>query len=470
MASLFRNSVIRDGKRIIYPTWYGSFRNEHGRWEKVQLFTDKTASGRRLNEIQRDADLRRAGVLTPMMDHAAKSIDTHRDDYLADLRGQNVSAQHLKNVETRINEIITLGGWKRLSDITADGMRGVLNAVGKRQASGTKIKQGLTLSTVNSFLKMARAFVHWLVQRGRLNGDPLAVLKKADESRAEKRRARRSLSGDEIIRLLEAAPPDRSFVYKFIILSGLRRGEARQLRVGDLHLAATLPFIQLRTEQTKNGKADQIPVHPELLAELIERTSKKLPAANLFHAIPEVRTLMKDLAKAKIEFVNDTNQRVDLHAQRHTFCTLIARSGASMKTAQTLMRHGDPKLTMNVYSHVGIFDTASALASVTLPTAVPVANVKTGTADVPVEPADASTEDSRWKIVRKTPVAKGHNMSPHVTSASERPGSLLSDAPTFAPLETSGSVANSHGMSPHGLNLFPPADMLESIGPRSSVG
>ena len=470
MASLFRNSVVRKGKRIVYPTWYGSFRNEHGKWEKVQLFTDKTASGRRLNEIQRDADLRRAGVLTPMMDHAAKSIDAHRDDYLADLRGQNVSAQHLKNVETRINEIISLGEWKRLSDITADSMRGVLNLVGKRQAGGTKKKQGLTLSTVNSFLKMARAFVHWLVQRGRLNGDPLAVLKKADESKAEKRRARRALSGDEIIRLLEAAPPDRSFVYKFIILSGLRRGEARQLRVGDLHLAATLPFIQLRTEQTKNGKADQIPVHPELLAELIERTAKKLPAANVFPSIPEIRTLMKDLRNAKVDFLNDTNQRVDLHAQRHTFCTLIAKSGASMKTGQTLMRHGDPRLTMNVYSHVGIFDTADALASVKLPTAPPAANVKTGTADVPTEPTNVQADDGRWKIVGKTSVVKGHNMALHVTNANESLESTPGDSSTSKHAENSGFVANSHSMAQHGLNLFPPADMVESIGPRSSVG
>ena len=470
MASLFRNSVNRNGRRIVYPTWYGSFRNEHGKWEKVQLFTDKTASGRRLNEIQRDADLRRAGVLTPMMDHAAKSVDTHRDDYIADLRGQNVSAQHLKNVESRIKEILKLGEWKRLTDITADSMRGVLNAVGKRQAGGTKKKQGLALSTVNSFLKVSRAFVHWLVQRGRLNADPLAVLKKADESKAEKRRARRALSGEEIIRLLSASPPDRSFVYKFIILSGLRRGEARQLRVADLHLAATLPFIQLRTEQTKNGKADQIPVHPELLAELKERTAKKLPAAKVFPSIPEIRTLMKDLRNARVDFLNDTNQRVDLHAQRHTYCTLVAKSGASMKTAQTLMRHGDPRLTMNVYSHVGIFDTASALASVKLPTAPPAANVKTGTVDVPTEAVNALATESRWKIVGKTSVAKGHNMALHDTTGLEPLERVSSDSPTCGPLETSGFDADSHNMAQHGLNVIPTADMVENFRPRSSVG
>ncbi len=470
MASLFRNSVKRNGKRVVYPTWYGRFRDEDGRWRKVPLFTDKTASFRRLNEIQRDADLRRAGVLTPMMDHAGKSIEGHRDDYVADLRGQNVSAQHLKNVESRLEEIIALGEWKRLSDITADSMRGVLNLVGKRQMGGTKEKKPIAVSTLNSFLKMARAFVHWLVLRGRLSSDPLAILKKADESKAEKRRARRALSGDEIIRLLDAAPADRSFAYKFFILSGLRRGEAKQLRVGDLHLAATLPFIQLRTEQTKNGKADTIPVHPELLEGLRERTATKLPAAKVFASIPAMRTLMNDLLAAKVPFVNDTNQRVDLHAQRHTYCTLIAKSGISMKTAQTLMRHGDPRLTMNVYSHVGIFDTASALASVKLPEATKEKNVKTGTADIPTQPVDGVAKDARWTNVGQKPVAKGHGMSQPVTVS---PKSIFGDAdssPTAGPLENSDFVANSHSMSPTVLNIFPATDNVGNPGTRSSGG
>ena len=41
----------------------------------------------------------------------------------------------------------------------------------------------------------------------------------------------------------------------------------------------------------------------------------------------------------------------DLHANRHTFITNLARAGVSPKTAQTLARHSDIRLTMNVYTH-----------------------------------------------------------------------------------------------------------------------
>ncbi len=41
------------------------------------------------------------------------------------------------------------------------------------------------------------------------------------------------------------------------------------------------------------------------------------------------------------------------HGLRHTYCSLLIESGANVKEAQTLLRHMDPKITMNVYSHVG---------------------------------------------------------------------------------------------------------------------
>jgi len=39
------------------------------------------------------------------------------------------------------------------------------------------------------------------------------------------------------------------------------------------------------------------------------------------------------------------------HSLRHTYCTLIVGTGANMIEAQRLMRHSDPRLTANIYSH-----------------------------------------------------------------------------------------------------------------------
>ena len=52
---------------------------------------------------------------------------------------------------------------------------------------------------------------------------------------------------------------------------------------------------------------------------------------------------------------------VDFHALRTTYITLVVKSGASVKEAQELARHSDPKLTMNVYTKLGVHDLAGAL-------------------------------------------------------------------------------------------------------------
>ncbi len=41
---------------------------------------------------------------------------------------------------------------------------------------------------------------------------------------------------------------------------------------------------------------------------------------------------------------------VDFHALRATYITMLVKGGATVKQAQDLARHSDPKLTMNVYT------------------------------------------------------------------------------------------------------------------------
>lgn len=76
--------------------------------------------------------------------------------------------------------------------------------------------------------------------------------------------------------------------------------------------------------------------------------------------------------------VVDTGGRVvDFHALRATYITLLVRGGASVRVAQELARHSDPKLTMNIYTKLGIHDLTGALSS--LP-ATNSADVSTGAA------------------------------------------------------------------------------------------
>ena len=54
----------------------------------------------------------------------------------------------------------------------------------------------------------------------------------------------------------------------------------------------------------------------------------------------------------------------DFHANRHTFISNLGKAGVSPKVAQTLARHSDINLTMNVYTHVTPQDQREASAKV----------------------------------------------------------------------------------------------------------
>jgi integrase len=41
-----------------------------------------------------------------------------------------------------------------------------------------------------------------------------------------------------------------------------------------------------------------------------------------------------------------------LHAFRHTHTSLLLQSGATPKVTQEQLRHGDPRVTLGIYSHV----------------------------------------------------------------------------------------------------------------------
>jgi hypothetical protein len=53
----------------------------------------------------------------------------------------------------------------------------------------------------------------------------------------------------------------------------------------------------------------------------------------------------------------------DFHTTRHGFITSLERAGITPKMAQTLARHSDVRLTLGVYTHVGLQDRTATIGS-----------------------------------------------------------------------------------------------------------
>ena len=64
-----------------------------------------------------------------------------------------------------------------------------------------------------------------------------------------------------------------------------------------------------------------------------------------------------------LEHEDDNNRFADFHSNRHTFITNLERAGVSLRTAQTLARHSDIRLTMGIYTHIELDDQAAAIGA-----------------------------------------------------------------------------------------------------------
>src|SRR5262249_27115448 len=73
------------------------------------------------------------------------------------------------------------------------------------------------------------------------------------------------------------------------------------------------------------------------------------------------RMLRVDLKAAGITYRDASGLVLEFHSLGHTLITNLAGSNAPVKVVQELARHSDPQLTMNLYSHLTVFDTALTL-------------------------------------------------------------------------------------------------------------
>ncbi len=383
MAKLFK----RNGS----DQWCGKVRIAPGKWRTLYLFTDKQASLAELYRRQKDADQRRAGLLTTVTDAAAKPLAEHLADFLADCQRQGYAAKHLYMLRTGFDRLTGLTGWKSLSDLNADVMRKAL----KRLADS-----GTGPATCNKYLIRAKSFCIWLVRHERLPTNPLASVAKARENPTR----RQALSDQQVVTLLATAPEPGRSVYHMALLTGLRRGELRELRWGDLHLNAIRPFIQLQSQHTKNRKADVLPLHADLVT-MFNAAMPGHPDTKVFSLIPGMKRFRTDLKRAGIPA-----EDYDFHCLRHTYCTMVVKSGCNMKEAQQLMRHSSIELTAKVYTHLGMTDIAGALDKVHIPSHTNGQSLAaTGTNDVTIAPI-AADETHAW-----TSVGGAHQMAHQTT-------------------------------------------------------
>ena len=199
--------------------------------------------------------------------------------------------------------------------------------------------------TLQNYAGTLVSFCNWSTARGYLAENPLKGLAKFDTT---PKTTRRAVTPEDIRSLLTTCAPERRDAYEVALASGLRAGELRALRVK--HLSVQRSGLYLEAAWTKNRKPGFQPLPAAVVARLAEASEGKAPDDPLLY-VPShaARELDKDLKAAGIPKWTPEG-KVDFHALRVAYTTLLLEAGANVKEAQVLVRHATPGLTMNKYA------------------------------------------------------------------------------------------------------------------------
>ena len=168
------------------------------------------------------------------------------------------------------------------------------------------------------------------------------------------------LSSSRLARNAAARSAVYRVVYLMALTTGLRRGELKALRWGDIHLNAARPFLAVRASISKNHKTATM-----FLRQDVADALRELVGADTDNVLdmPGRKRFKSHLLAAGIQPQGADGRVVDFHALRHSFITGLSKAGVSPRVAMELARHSQIDLTMRVYTDGGLLGSADAVNS-----------------------------------------------------------------------------------------------------------
>lgn len=278
------------------------------------------------------------------------------DDWLESVR-RDLSPNTVNNSYTPIiNKLQAYFGDQLVSSITPANINAYVLQMPRASRDGH-----VSRKTVNNHLGVLRQLMDRAVVAGWLTSNPCESVR-IPKSLKSGKRGRRSAA--QIQAVIDHAGDDLiSLLAFFVMVTGLRKGEALALTWGDLRWDDRL--ITVNKSVYFNGNAPRIKrpktaagvrevLLPDILVNYLHQGNKP-KTAYIFTFDP---TGKKPLLKSQFydNFaryqVNNGLIGVGLHVLRHTYASMLYDRGVDVKTAQALLGHADISTTQNIYTHL----------------------------------------------------------------------------------------------------------------------
>jgi len=482
MATIYK----RGGNGNREGRWYITYSVRPGVRRTVKGCRDKAATEALAKKLETEAWERESGLIDARADQYARAeltplatVDAdgnvtggHLADFHATLLAKGVTAKQAKLVLARAAKVLELAKAKRISELLPSTVQAAL--------AHLRDAEGKSLQTCNHYLRAIKQFSRWLRRDGRCRDDALAHLA-GYNVKLDRRHDRRSLSDDELARLIEAAQggerlcgldgPTRATLYRLAVETGLRASELGSLTpesfdLNDLDEAA----VTVAAGYSKHRRQDVLPLRRDMAEVLAEFLAGKLAGQPVF-PMPDkpVKMVCRDLEAARGKWlaedgITDEERKrreessfliyrdaagpvADFHALRHTFITRLAQSGIAPSVAKSLARHSTITLTIDRYTHTVIGDQRQALA------VLPVIGAKAeqqGQALRPTADGAVVAADARARAAQTTALTRQNSPKPAI-DGHDRTGSWRGNRGAQMPASRStcehspSSVANTPG-------------------------
>jgi len=375
--------------------WTLDWKDGQGRRRRQALSRDRRIAERMRIEIVHQRDLELAGL--GKVEGQSRPLAEVRDAYLQDL-ATRACPRHVVNVTAALDRVLAAIPARRVREVKPYDLisyRAIL------------LKEGLAVRTANLGCDVLRSMLTWAVRVGLVAENPVRNMPRLPESEATRVYRRRAMSEEEIARFIAAAEADdrqneslargwsrskgsglralgaprprvpQAPLFRFLLEAATRYGETVRVTWADLDLGERA--VTLRAETTKAGRSRVIPIRADLARELaglreihVRVLGREVGQRDPVFRTPDgaawcaptnnvMRIFDRILGAAGIERINDQRRKLDIHSLRHTAASRYASRGVGLVHLQRLLGHKDPKLTAQVYTHLGIADLHAAI-------------------------------------------------------------------------------------------------------------